>query len=43
MHPPGGQTTAVEHVTQHEDGTISAQFVQLGKKYRIDHNVWHPA
>jgi hypothetical protein len=42
MHPPGGQTTAVAHVTEHEDGTVTAEFEQLGKQYRIDRDIWKP-
>jgi hypothetical protein len=42
VHPPGGQVTATGHVIEHEDGTITAEFQQLGKKYRIDRGVWEP-
>ena len=42
MHPPGGQTTAVDNVTEHDDGTVTAEFEQLGKKYRIDRDIWRP-
>jgi hypothetical protein len=40
--PPDGQVTAVSPHAVHDDGTITAEFKQLGKKYRIDHGVWEP-
>jgi hypothetical protein len=41
-YPPGGQVTAVGHVTEHEDGTITAEFEHGGRKYRIGRGVWEP-
>jgi hypothetical protein len=40
--PPSGYPSAVDVVTEHEDGTITAEVEQLGQRHRIVRGVWEP-
>jgi hypothetical protein len=40
--PPDGYPKVLDSVTEHEDGSITAEVEQLGKKRRIVRGVWEP-